>query len=156
MSIMQRSSADFEPQTVPTTKDMLRAWNADRCVQLSSANVYEFRHPFGVHRLTAWATAGVDVHANLPWLSAYLGHLNVLGTVVYLKATPQLLELANGRFEDQLRRARRPQSARPPRGRCSLASNHFSPSICHTNAVPVCTLVRAYRDALRLLFEFVA
>lgn len=40
MSIMQRSSADFEPQAVPTTKDMLRAWNADRCVQLSSANVY--------------------------------------------------------------------------------------------------------------------
>ena len=40
MPIMQQSSADFEPQAVPTTKDMLRAWNADRCVQRSSANVY--------------------------------------------------------------------------------------------------------------------
>lgn len=73
------------------------------------ARPYEFRHAFAVHRLTAWATAGVDVHAKLPWLSAYLGHLNVLGTEVYLKATPQLLELASGRFEEHLRRARRPQ-----------------------------------------------
>lgn len=75
----------------------------------TGARPYEFRHAFAVHRLTAWATAGVDVHAKLPWLSAYLGHLNVLGTEVYLKATPQLLELASGRFEDHLRRARRPQ-----------------------------------------------
>ena len=73
------------------------------------ARPYEFRHAFAVHRLTAWATAGVDVHAKLPWLSAYLGHLNVLCTEVYLKATPQLLELASGRFEEHLRRARRPQ-----------------------------------------------
>ncbi len=37
----------------------------------------------------------VDVQAKLPWLSAYLGHQNVLGTEVYLKATPQLLALAS-------------------------------------------------------------
>jgi integrase/recombinase XerD len=63
------------------------------------ARPYEFRHAFAVHRLTAWAVEGVDVHAKLPWLSAYLGHLNVLGTEVYLKATPQLLQLASQRFE---------------------------------------------------------
>jgi integrase len=73
------------------------------------ARPYEFRHAFAVHRLTAWATAGVDVHAKLPWLSAYLGHQNVLGTEVYLKATPELLELASGRFEQHLRRSRRPR-----------------------------------------------
>jgi integrase len=73
------------------------------------ARPYEFRHAFAVHRLTAWASAGVDVHARLPWLSAYLGHQNVLGTEVYLKATPELLELASGRFERHLRRSRRPR-----------------------------------------------
>ena len=73
------------------------------------ARPYEFRHAFAVHRLTAWALAGEDVHARLPWLSAYLGHLNVLGTEVYLKAMPQLLELASSRFEQHLRRARRPR-----------------------------------------------
>ncbi len=70
---------------------------------------YELRHAFAVHRLTAWAQAGVDIHAKLPLLSAYLGHQNVLGTEVYLKATPQLLELASRRFESHLRHARRPR-----------------------------------------------
>lgn len=67
----------------------------------------ELRHAFAVHRLTAWAREGVDVHAKLPWLSAYLGHLNVLGTEVYLRATPELLELASKRFEAHLHCKRR-------------------------------------------------
>jgi len=67
------------------------------------ARPYEFRHAFAVHRLTAWATEGVDIHAKLPLLSAYLGHLNIIGTEVYLKATPQLLELASTRFAQHLR-----------------------------------------------------
>lgn len=73
----------------------------------TGARPYELRHAFAVHRLTAWAIEGVDVHAQLPWLSAYLGHVNVLGTEVYLKATPQLLELASQRFEQHSRAKRR-------------------------------------------------
>jgi site-specific recombinase XerD len=75
----------------------------------AGARPYELRHAFAVHRLTAWAVEGVDVHARLPWLSAYLGHVDVLGTEVYLKATPQLLELASRRFERHGRgRSRKP------------------------------------------------
>lgn len=74
----------------------------------SGARPYEFRHAFAVHRLTAWAVEGVDVHAKLPWLSAYLGHQNLVGTEVYLKATPQLLQLASQRFEQHLRKRRLP------------------------------------------------
>jgi integrase/recombinase XerD len=73
----------------------------------AGARPYELRHAFAVHRLTAWALEGVDVHAKLPWLSAYLGHQNVLGTEVYLKATPQLLELASQRFEQRAQGPRR-------------------------------------------------
>jgi integrase/recombinase XerD len=73
------------------------------------ARPYEFRHAFAVHRLTAWAEEGVDIHAKLPWLSAYLGHQNVIGTEVYLKATPQLLQLASSRFEHHLRHSRQPR-----------------------------------------------
>ncbi|WPE24263.1 hypothetical protein ShzoTeo12_54860 (plasmid) [Shinella zoogloeoides] len=73
------------------------------------ARPYEFRHAFAVHRLTAWAQEGADIHAKLPWLSAYLGHQNVIGTEVYLKATPQLLELASTRFEQHMRHARQPR-----------------------------------------------
>lgn len=75
----------------------------------TGARPYEFRHAFAVHRLTAWAEDGVDIHAKLPWLSAYLGHQNVIGTEVYLKATPQLLDLASYRLEQHLRRSRQPR-----------------------------------------------
>lgn len=73
----------------------------------SGARPYEFRHAFAVHRLTAWAVEGADVHAKLPLLSAYLGHQNLLGTEVYLKATPELLQLASQRFEQYSRSKRR-------------------------------------------------
>lgn len=59
---------------------------------------YDLRHAFAVHRLTAWYREGVDIHARLPWLSAYMGHVNVLGTEVYLHATPELLQFASDRF----------------------------------------------------------
>jgi integrase/recombinase XerD len=59
---------------------------------------YDFRHAYAVHRLTDWYHGGVDVHSQLPWLSAYMGHVNVLGTEVYLHATPELLQLASDRF----------------------------------------------------------
>jgi integrase/recombinase XerD len=67
---------------------------------------YDFRHAYAVHRLTEWYHAGVDIHARLPWLSAYMGHVNVLGTEVYLHATPELLQLASDRIADRLNRPR--------------------------------------------------
>jgi len=71
----------------------------------AGARPYEFRHAFAVHRLTAWANEGVDIHTKLPLLSAYLGHVNIIGTEVYLKATSHLLELASTRFAQHLRGA---------------------------------------------------
>jgi hypothetical protein len=58
-----------------------------------------------VHRLTRWYAQGVDLHARLPWLSAYLGHENLLGTEAYLHATPQLLRAASRRFARRLKAA---------------------------------------------------
>jgi integrase len=104
---------DASPLTIKSASDALRRLLRELGIKppngRTGARPYEFRHAFAVHRLTAWAIAGVDVHTKLPWLSAYLGHQNVLGTEVYLKATPQLLELASGRFAEHLRRARRPR-----------------------------------------------
>jgi integrase/recombinase XerD len=59
---------------------------------------YDFRHAFAVHRLTRWYRSGVDLQARLPWLSAYMGHDDLLGTETYLTATPELLALAASRF----------------------------------------------------------
>jgi integrase/recombinase XerD len=68
---------------------------------------YDVRHAFAVHRLTEWNRKGLDVHARLPWLSAYMGHSNVLGTEDYLHATPELLRLASRRFEKRFHQKRR-------------------------------------------------
>lgn len=68
---------------------------------------YDFRHAFAVHRLTRWYARGVDLHTRLPWLSAYMGHDDLLGTELYLHATPALLRTASRRFAKRLRRAAR-------------------------------------------------
>jgi integrase len=102
---------DGSPLTVHSASEAIRRLLRELGIKPPSGRIgarpYEFRHAFAVHRLTAWANEGVDVHAMLPWLSAYLGHRNVLGTEVYLKATPQLLELASSRFEQHSRCSRR-------------------------------------------------
>jgi len=64
---------------------------------------YDLRHTFAVHRLTRWYRQGVDVAERLPWLSIYMGHVNILGTEIYLTTTPELLALAGRRFERRYR-----------------------------------------------------
>lgn len=65
---------------------------------------YDLRHSFAVGRLTRWYREGVDLQKHLPLLSAYMGHIDLMGTEVYLSATPELLETAACRFLDRFRR----------------------------------------------------
>jgi len=60
---------------------------------------YDLRHTFAVHRLTRWYRQRVDLQAHLPLLSAYMGHVDLIGTETYLTATPELLALAAARFQ---------------------------------------------------------
>jgi len=69
---------------------------------------HDLRHTFAVHRLQRWYHEGRDLHRMLPWLSAYLGHRNLLGTEHYLHATPELLAVAGRRLQRQLRLAPMP------------------------------------------------
>ena len=59
---------------------------------------YDLRHAFAVHRLSRWYRQGVDLHTRLPWLSAYMGHVDIVGTEAYLNTTPELLEVAGQRL----------------------------------------------------------
>lgn len=68
---------------------------------------YDLRHAFAVHRLERWYRAGVDLQTRLPWLSAYMGHDNILGTEKYLHATPWLLDAAARRLRGRLARGGR-------------------------------------------------
>jgi integrase/recombinase XerD len=65
---------------------------------------YDLRHAFAVQRLTRWYRQGADLHARLPWLSAYMGHVDIVGTETYLNATPELLELAAHRLHRRYRK----------------------------------------------------
>ena len=60
--------------------------------------LHDLRHSFAVRRLLDWYRDGQDVMARLPLLTAYLGHVNVANTSVYLHATAELLSEANARF----------------------------------------------------------
>lgn len=64
--------------------------------------IHDFRHRFAVATLLDWYRAGVDVQAQLPLLSAFLGHIDPASTYWYLEATPELLALAAARQEQLL------------------------------------------------------
>ena len=49
--------------------------------------LHSLRHSFAIHNLVRWAKEGKDINAMLPYLSAYMGHENLLGTERYLKMT---------------------------------------------------------------------
>ncbi len=61
--------------------------------------LHDLRHAFAVGVLTRWYRLGLDPQAHLLALSTYMGHVDVSSTAVYLTMTPELLELANHRFE---------------------------------------------------------
>jgi integrase/recombinase XerD len=64
--------------------------------------LHSLRHGFAVERLRRWYYAGVDVHAMLPHLSVYLGHLRPQDSYWYLTATPELLTAAGERFRQYI------------------------------------------------------
>lgn len=60
---------------------------------------HDARHSFAVRTLTGWYRDGLDVHALLPRLSTYLGHVEPASTYWYLTAAPELMALAADRLE---------------------------------------------------------
>jgi integrase len=60
--------------------------------------LHDLRHTFAVHRLLRWYRDGVDVQQRLPWLSVFMGHVDIHSTQVYLTITSDLLSEANARF----------------------------------------------------------
>lgn len=63
---------------------------------------HDLRHTFCVNTMLAWYRSNVDVHAQLPLLSTYLGHVDPISTYWYLQAAPELLALAADRLARHL------------------------------------------------------
>lgn len=64
--------------------------------------VHDLRHTFCIATMLDWYRAGLDVHARLPLLSTYLGHVDPVSTYWYLQAAPELLTLAADRLDHYL------------------------------------------------------
>lgn len=61
--------------------------------------LHDVRHTFALNRLISWYRQGADVQRLLPFLSTYLGHIDVAATQRYLAMTPELLHEASLRFQ---------------------------------------------------------
>lgn len=61
--------------------------------------VHDLRHAFAVRKFLEWIRAGKDVDAELPALSAYMGHARPSSTYWYLSAVPELVHLMTGHAE---------------------------------------------------------
>lgn len=85
----------------------LHNWVARLCQRLAIAPttggrspcLMSFRHTFAVTCLQRWYQQGLDVHALLPHLSVYLGHVHPQESYWYLTAVPELLGAAAHRFQ---------------------------------------------------------
>lgn len=60
--------------------------------------IHDFRHGFAVHALLRWYRAGADVQAKLPFLAAYMGHVDIVSTQYYLHFVEELAATASERF----------------------------------------------------------
>jgi integrase len=64
-------------------------------------HVHDLRHTFVAHRMLQWYREGIDPQSRLPHLATYLGHRDILSTLVYLSVTPELLQHASERYRQR-------------------------------------------------------
>ena len=71
------------------------------------ARVHGLRHSFAVTTLAGWYRDGADVAAQMPLLSAFMGHIGPASTFYYLHAAPELLGLAAQRLHERQQQDRK-------------------------------------------------
>jgi integrase len=76
-----------------------RATGLDRKTLGRRARIHDIRHSFVLRTLLSWYRDDVDVEAQLPLLSTFLGHVHPSDTYWYLEGAPELLALALERLE---------------------------------------------------------
>jgi len=83
---------------VATFLDIARRTGIRGAPNQRGPRLHDLRHSFAVHRLLAWYRDGGDVHARLPLLTTYMGHVCLISRQVYLNITAELLQEAASRF----------------------------------------------------------
>jgi integrase/recombinase XerD len=64
--------------------------------------IHDLRHSFAVNTLVDWYKAGLNIDAEIPLLSTYLGHVSPSSTYWYLTAIPELGRVAAQRLEQAM------------------------------------------------------
>jgi integrase len=70
------------------------------------ARIHDIRHSFVLRTLLGWYHDEVDIEAQVPLLSTFLGHLHPSDTYWYFEGAPELLALAAQRLEQTWERHR--------------------------------------------------
>jgi len=63
--------------------------------------VHSLRHSWAVQNLVKWGSEGKDVNTMLPYLSAYMGHENLLGSERYLRMTMEMFPEIKSRISSE-------------------------------------------------------
>jgi len=95
VGLCSRKDTALEPVHDSPCPDLVEAGDASG---VPRPRLHDFRHTFAMHRLLDWYRDGQDLHARLPALATYLGHVDLRSTQVYLQLTPELLEQVDQRF----------------------------------------------------------
>ena len=75
-------------------------------VGVTPPRLHCLRHSFAVGTLLRWYRSGIAPGEHLLRLSTFMGHVDPVSTAVYLTITSDLLNVANGRFEQFAMQAR--------------------------------------------------
>lgn len=96
--VFLRSRAPVEPLTPSAVYDVLNCQIRRTGLGTRRQGTHVFSHSFAVNALHRWYANEEDAQAKLPYLAAYLGHVNPVSTHYYLHLTPELREAASQRF----------------------------------------------------------
>lgn len=78
-------------------RDLL--WKAGISHSGKGPRLHDLRHSFSVHCLKKWVLKGEDLTNLLPYLSTYLGHVDLRGTHHYLRLTADLYPMITASIE---------------------------------------------------------
>ncbi len=74
------------------TRQFLNLWNQGNGKgSTARVRVYDLRHRYATAIMMKWLNEKVDLHAMLPYLSAYMGHTKFSDTAYYIHLLPEKL-----------------------------------------------------------------
>lgn len=98
--LVTNTGVRMNPGTIWHEFDRLRRETGlDRETLGRQARMHDIRHSFVLRTLLGWYRDEVDIEAQLPLLSTYLGHVHASDTYWYMEGAPELLAMAAERLE---------------------------------------------------------